>query len=957
MKISKQSGGFTTNLKLSWRLNFSTSHLIIMRKNFLLAVFCFPVCGLFAQSSEQKQLSNAAFTIRPNRYGLSEILKTNDVHVTNYVRSGRVFGDVVIRFANGRRVDSLKASSGKSSFLQDGTIRSSWQPDSVRNIPLLLSQVFSLEKDALTWNIQLTNTSDNAIRVEDLAIPLSYNAGGGENPIEIFEQRVVKHHFISGNNSFVFFQRPTGLGPYLVMLPLPGTSLEYFSTQSASPGERGSFQAFIHSALTGSKELRGEWRQPHTCTFVPGKSSKNYGFKFRWAKDYNGIRDILFEEGLIDVQVMPGMSIPNDLEAMIALRTKEKIHSIEAEFVPSTSIKYLGEKKKGTHLYKIKFSKLGENKLTINYGDHYKTYLEFFVTEPLETLYKKRSAFIANRQQLKVPDKWYNGLFGVYDMKNGVLRSPDNPDYFDTSRLSYVLTCDDPGLCKAPFVAAKNVFYPDQKEIDAVEYYIKNFVWGGLQRTDRETPYPYGVYGTPSWYVNRDTTRRRRNTNDRNQDRMHVWRSYDYPHIVMMYYHMYQIAKMYPGMTHYLDAKGYLERTKETAKAYFKYPYEILPWYETYKWGCYNELLITDIIAELKKEGFHEDAKFLTDEWEKKVKYFVYDDKYPFRSEYAIDATAFESSHALAKYAALNTMKPDSNLWFDKNLSKWYSHPQVKKEDGRSFMERQLQANLALRGVVEPTYYHLGSDFRGRSDSYTLSYMSQMGGWSILDYALHFAEDPSDYIRLGYQAYLSSFALINSGTPETNYGFWYPGKENDGASGWAFEPQKYATPWIQKPQGRGPWFYDGEIDLGFGGATRMAATVVTNDPIFGLVAYCGDLKQSGEFLHITPKDGLHTKFYYRNGTNIDVELNRDGFAKDKFITLESSGKSLQLILENRTGDGHNTQITLRGLSGNYDVKSNGKTIQQISFNKEGSVITLPMQGRGMTTVTLSRLSK
>ena len=113
-------------------------------------------------------------------------------------------------------------------------------------------------------------------------------------------------------------------------------------------------------------------------------------------------------------------------------------------------------------------------------------------------------------------------------------------------------------------------------------------------------------------------------------------------------------------------------------------------------------------------------------------------------------------------------------------------------------MDRQNQANLALRGTIEPAYYYLGSDFRGRSDSYTLSYMSQMGGWSILDYALHFATDPADYLRLGYQAYLSSFALINSGTPETNFGFWYPGKENDGASGWAFEPQKYATPWIQK---------------------------------------------------------------------------------------------------------------------------------------------------------------
>jgi hypothetical protein len=79
-------------------------------------------------------------------------------------------------------------------------------------------------------------------------------------------------------------------------------------------------------------------------------------------------------------------------------------------------------------------------------------------------------------------------------MKNKVVRTIDDPDIF-LGRMVYVLTCDDPGLCKAPFVAAKNVGFPDQREIEGLEYYLKNFVWGKLQRTDAEKPYPYGVYG------------------------------------------------------------------------------------------------------------------------------------------------------------------------------------------------------------------------------------------------------------------------------------------------------------------------------------------------------------------------------------------------------------------------------------------------------------------------------
>jgi hypothetical protein len=915
--------------------------------------------GIAAQATDPKILTNAAFTFKTDRYGITDLTRTNDVHTTSYIRKGRVFGEVTVRYIHGRKLDSLKASAaGRTTVLQNGSEVSNWSPETKRNDALQLAQKFSLQDNALTWQIELNNTGNGAIRIEDLAIPLLYNNGGGENPKEIFEQRVVKHHFISGNNSFLFWERPTGLGPYLVMVPLPGTSLEYFSTNSVVASERGTFMAYVHSDLTGNKETRGTWRQPHTAVSIAANSSKTYGFKFRWANDYAGIRNILVEEGLIDVQVMPGMSIPTDLDAIIALRTNQKITSVAAEFGPLTVIKDLGEKQKGTHLYQIRFSRLGENKLTVTYGNNYKTYLEFFVTEPLETLYKKRAAFIVNSQQHTDDSKWYNGLFGVYDMKNAQLRGPDNADFFDTSRLSYVLTCDDPGLCKAPFVAAKNVAYPNQKEIDAVEYYIKHFVWGGLQRTDKETPYAYGVYGTPSWKVNRDNATRQSNTRDTNRNKMHTWRSYDYPHIMMMYYHMYQIAKMYPGMTHYLDKAGYLERAKQTAIAYFKYPYEILPWYETYKWGCYNELLIPDLIEDLKKEGFKDDAVFLTSEWEKKVKYFLYDDKYPFRSEYAIDATAFESSHALAKYAMLNDMKPDQNLWFDKNVGKWYSHPSIKKEDAVDFMDRQTQANIALRGAIEPAYYYLGSDFRGRSDSYTLSYMSQMGGWSILDYGLNFSKDPADYIRLGYQSYLSSFALINSGTAETNYGFWYPGKENDGASGWAFEPQKYATPWIQKPQGRGPWFYDGEIDLGFGGATRAAATVVTNDPIFGMVAYGGQLTAKNNLLYVIPKDGLRKKIYYRNGDQkIDIELIRDGFKSNEAVVIDPTGRTLQLTIENRTADAHELPILLKGLKGTYEIKSAGKPARKIILNGEASSVNVSVAAGSSSAISLTRVAK
>lgn len=113
--------------------------------------------------------------------------------------------------------------------------------------------------------------------------------------------------------------------------------------------------------------------------------------------------------------------------------------------------------------------------------------------------------------------------------------------------------------------------------------------------------------------------------------------------------------------------------------------------------------------------------------------------------------------------------------------------------------------------------------------------------------------------HIGYTSYLSSWCLVNAGPPDSNYGFWFPGRENDGAAGWQCMSAKCGSAWMGSsyPGGvrepHGPWHYDGEIDLGFGGALRMAATGLTDEPVFGWFAYGGTLSVKGETLSVIPR--------------------------------------------------------------------------------------------------------
>ncbi len=799
-----------------------------------------------------------------------------------------------------------------------------------------VTETYTATEHRLDWTVTLT--ARRATHIGDLGFSIPVQGTNGATPADIFERGFLQHKFVSGAGSFFFYTRASGAPPFLLVTAAPGTSLEYVAGT----------QVFAHSEKSGGEETRGTWRQPHTGKDLAAGATATYGLRMMWANSYDELRQLLYDNGLFDVRVVPGMTVPVDLSARVALHTKARIESVTAEFPAATSIQPTSTTGAATPLYEITFRKLGENMLTITHDGGRKTYLEFFVTEPMETLIKKRAAFLVNRQQIKDPSKWWDGVYAIYDMKAKTVRTIDDPDIF-IDRMVYALTCDDPGLAKAPYLAAKNVSFPDKKEIESLEYYIKHFVWGGLQRRDDERPYPYGVYGTPNWFVNRDPQRRVAYANSlrdgatakKDLVKEHVWRNYDYPHVIMLYFHMYQIAKMYPELSTYLDAKGYLTRAMETAKAFYTYPYEIYPeYYDTYKWGLYNELIVLELVDALKTEGYPEQAAALTREWEKKAKYFIYDDPYPFRSEYAFDRTAFESTYAFAKYGATHDMAPDQNLWFDLKLKKWWSHPDVSREAARAFMDRQLASGLVVRGWLNPAYYTLGADPG-------VSYMAAMGGWGVLDYALNFAPSPYDWLQLGYASYLSSWSLVNSGTAETNYGFWFPGKENDGAAGWQFMSAKAGSAWMggSVPGGviepRGPWHYDGEIDLGFGGALRMAATVVTNDPTFGWIAYGGSMKTSARSLAVNPRDGLRRRLdivaqdralpFRDSLSRVKLELERDGFDAGKDIVIDTALREITFSLENRTSGAHSTGLRLSlPVNARYAVTVDGAAVPLVA---------------------------
>src|SRR6185503_15267975 len=139
-----------------------------------------------------------------------------------------------------------------------------------------------------------------SVRVGDVSINVPVAGPAGENPEQIFERGFLRHKFVSGSGSFVFYVRASGAPPFLLVTVLPGTKLEYFG----AGGGRGGEALYVHSARSGTSETRGTWRQAHTALdLAPGKRV-SYGFRMQWANSYDELRALLYDAGLFDIRVV-----------------------------------------------------------------------------------------------------------------------------------------------------------------------------------------------------------------------------------------------------------------------------------------------------------------------------------------------------------------------------------------------------------------------------------------------------------------------------------------------------------------------------------------------------------------------------------------------------------------------------------------------------------------------------
>jgi hypothetical protein len=702
----------------------------------------------------------------------------------------------------------------------------------------------------------------------------------------------VFHSFTGNNGSYITVMRPSGVGPFLMLMPdsTTGAQFEYMdhwltsertTAEAAWCQNQGGWANGLNVFYINSNVIKSTNRGylTNTSTTLAAGASKTYTFKFYQVASHQDVKDHLYSQGLIDVTAVPGYMFGSDMTAKFDLRTSQTINSVTAQYPSQTTLTSLGTATGGHNLYSIKLSHLGQNSVTVSYGSGLTTTIQFYALEPIGTAIQRHATFMVNSTQQSAPGQIYDKIFDDWMLDSQAKRG---------NFTGYGGWGDDWGLTKGEFLAEKNVQNPVASEVTAVDQYLETAIWGKVIGGTKTTN-DYRVHdwlNTPAYTDDMD-------------------RGYAYPHVYNTYFSMYKIAKKYPSLITYI----------QTPVTYLTRAYNILKTqYDgsgvSYNWttGQMGESMIPEIIAALQTEGLTTQYNDLVSKMATKYNNFK-NITYPYGSEYNYDNTGEESIYALAQ------MNNDSTL--------------------KSKINTKVRAT---RGQQPVWYFYADPVTINGEDWWDFQYTASLQGFALDDWTRFQSTTPEVDERLSYASKIANISAINSGQMDTF-------AANVGTVAWTYQAEKgnvYQGSFEGTGNLHNGWrMMSGEADLGLWGAIRLLSSDVAVDPIFGLFGYGCDVTQSGSNYLITPRDGVFQKLNLIT-QKFYLALDRDQYTA---ATVATTKDYVDLTLKNLTPTGtHTTNLTLTGLAVNsYDVLVNSVKVGSVTaVNGQNTVVALSL---------------
>ncbi len=696
------------------------------------------------------------------------------------------------------------------------------------DIPLQITRTWAVENGKLVLRFQLKNKTTGKVQIGALGIPMVFNNVLNDRSLEAAHAACSFYDpYIGEDAGYLQVTRLSGHGPALVVVPDGKTPFEAYNPILDKPNSWGAkpvftdstprgitFEGFyewmVHSQAYAENEWKNaqSWNPATSLTLAPGES-KIYGIEFLLSDSIRHIEKTLTLNKRPVAVGVPGYVLPTDIDGRLFLKYPKSVKSLKVEPEGALAIEKITTRSGGLQSYSVKGKVWGRSRLTVTYADGLVQTIHYFVTKPETQVVDDMGHFLTTKQ-------WFTDKNDPFHRAPSVMTydRETNEIVMQDSRAWIAGLGDEGGGGGWISAMMKQLIRPDKDEIEKLQHFIDETVWGNLQYKDG--PKQYGVRKSlfyyqpdqmPAGYYRSDFDWTSW-TSWNKQHAERVDRSYDYPHVVAAYWVMYRLARNNQGLVTNHPWDWYLKNAYETSVAMTKYAGE----YAIF--GQMEGTIFVQLLNDLKSEGMKTEADDLeakmrvrADRWKSEA--------YPFGSEMPWDSTGQEEVYAWTKYFGYQDKADvtlNAILGYDPTIPHWGYNGSARRYWDFIFAakDRRLERQL----------HHYGSSL------------------NAIPVLAEYREHPDDVylLRVGYGGTMGALTDI----------------DHEGFASAAF----HGFPDMLKNDP-----ITGDYGPNFFGHAWNTATYVVNDPELGWQAFGGNLTTNKTTVKVTPLDSYRARVY------------------------------------------------------------------------------------------------
>ncbi len=330
----------------------------------------------------------------------------------------------------------------------------------------------------IVWDFTIRNRGRMSLEIGELAFPFALNNACDGFSLDrmqaAWRDRVHIHKSIAGAASYLHAERMNSEPPGLLIFPGEDTEWEFYSHIRSSlqtPFRWGGIPVvYVYSRAAIEREGWNRWANGHTALILEPGDSKRFQTRMAPTPGYGA-------EGLIDalracqrpiVRLLPSAVAPIDLGIGV------EMSNVDARrFLADADVELETDADEGEAFCYLKASEPKAVRLSVEDQQGRYSHAHLLFTEPIESLIRKRAAWIAANQVHKDPSGNLHLAILCTNIRNH--HRITDPEFFADG---FGVFC---ALADTLFLAEKNTIYPERREIRVLDDTIREFILDDLQ--------------------------------------------------------------------------------------------------------------------------------------------------------------------------------------------------------------------------------------------------------------------------------------------------------------------------------------------------------------------------------------------------------------------------------------------------------------------------------------------